>query len=151
MKKVLLTLCGAVLFTTLLTAPVLAGSPSWQSDLVCDLNGDWTFDDLDSQRPFAAILHPSGDLYVSKIFNLPPNTTFQTQIYCSQAGFGWNWLPNGTTDANGTLAAQRIKGFATSAALGGSGVCAGVQFNLYGYPPSAPPFVVNCAGGFKVP
>ncbi len=80
MKKVLLTLCGAVLFTTLLTAPVLAGSPSWQSDLVCDLNGDWTFDDLDSQRPFAAILHPSGDLYVSKIFNLPPNTTFQSQI-----------------------------------------------------------------------
>ncbi|WP_337288778.1 hypothetical protein [Candidatus Methylomirabilis sp.] len=33
MKKVFLTLCGAVLFTALLTAPALAGSPFWQSDL----------------------------------------------------------------------------------------------------------------------
>jgi hypothetical protein len=39
MKQVLLTLCGVVLFTTLLTVQALAGSPSWQSDLVCDY--DW--------------------------------------------------------------------------------------------------------------
>lgn len=149
MKQVLLTLCGVVLFTTLLTVQALAGSPSWQSDLVCDYDWQWTFDALGSQRPFAAILHPSGDLYVSKIFNLPPNTTFQSQIYCSQAGFGWNWLPNGTTDANGTLAAQRIKGFATNATLGP--ICGGVRFDLYGYPPSSPPFFVHCVGGFKTP
>lgn len=149
MRRVLVSLCGALLFTTLLSVSVMAGSPSWQSDLVCDVDWNGTFNVLGSQRPFVAILHPSGDLYISKIFGLPHNTAFQSTIWCGYGGY--NQSSAGTTDANGTLAAQRIKGFATSAALGGSGVCAGVQFNLYGYPPSAPPFVVNCAGGFKVP
>lgn len=87
--------------------------------------GNWIFDDLGSQRPFVAILHPSGDLYVSKIFNLPPNTTFQSQIWC---GSGSNQSPPVTTDADGTLAAQCHKGFVANAALGNPGTCAWVSF-----------------------
>jgi hypothetical protein len=71
MKKVLWTLCGVPLLTVLLTAPVM-GRPFWQSDLVCDLNGDFAFSDLSPQRPSAALLHPSGDLVVSRINGLSP-------------------------------------------------------------------------------
>jgi hypothetical protein len=123
MKKVLLTLCGAVLLMALLTAPALAG-PLWQSDLVCDVDGDDDFSDLSPQRPYAVIKPTTGDLWVSNIFGLPPNTNFLCELDCKFNDFAD--APCGRTDANGKLAAQIIKGFASEVL----GRCAGVSFDL---------------------
>jgi len=149
MKKVLLTLCGAVLLMALVTAPALAGSPFWQSDLVCNLNGNPTFGDPGDALPtrsFAAILHPSGDLYVSKIFlgSNFPTMDFDCDIQCSGAGL--ISVACGKTDVMGTLAAKRIKGVATKANIG-LGVCEDITFGLV---PSGGGSTV-CKAGFNTP
>ena len=72
MKKVLLTLCGAVLLTALLAAPALARL-FYQSDLVCDVNHNLDFFDAADAltiTPFARI-GSAGDLFV-KLRTLPP-------------------------------------------------------------------------------
>jgi hypothetical protein len=127
MKKVLFSLGGAVLLVALLTVPALAGSPFWQSDLNCSPPLP-----AGTRTPFAAILNPSGDLYVSKIFGLPnAGETFTCDITCFASG-DTNSQPCETTDAAFTLPAQRIKAFATNANLGFPGVCADVFFALSG-------------------
>jgi hypothetical protein len=132
----LLALCGVVVFATLtglLTAPAMA-QPFWRSDLVCDLNDDGTFDDLGrDQRPFAQIAFPTGDLYVSRILGLLPNTDFVCDVICVGSP-GFNRAPCGTTDANGTLKAQTLRRFASRVGLGlplPSDVCVGVDFQLF--------------------
>ena len=147
MKKVLFSLGVAVLFTVLLTAPALAGSPFWQSDLVCDTSGTPLSSDLAQQRPFAAILHPSGDLYVSKIFfgSSFSGKVFTPRITCGQ---GSTATPTPTplspraADLSGTLAARRIKGEGV-----GPGICTDLQFRLVTPPAPAPAAV--CVGGFN--
>jgi len=146
MKKVLFSLGVAVLFTVLLTAPALAGSPFWQSDLVCDLGGPPPgFSDLAPQRPFAAILHPSGDLYVSKIFF---GSSFSGKVFTPTITCGPGSTASSTAlspraaDLNGTLAARRIKGEGV-----GPGICTDLQFRLVTPPAPAPAAV--CVGGFN--
>jgi hypothetical protein len=124
MKKVLLTLCGAVLLMALLTAPAMASL--WRSDLVCDLNGDGMFSDLGQQRPYA-VIQGFGELYVSSIHGLPPNMPFTCAINCFFEG-GFLVADCGKTDANGRLPAQRIRGFLLP------GVCAGIDFFLVDTP-----------------
>jgi hypothetical protein len=140
MFKALSILGGVGLLMFLLAGPALA-RPFWQSDLTCDLDGDFTFGDLDPQlpRPFAEISYPTGDLYISKIYGLPPGTAFECTVSCWLAG-GFYTTPCGTSDAYGTLAAQRIK------AVVAGGVCAGVDFFLY--ETTGPAF---CVDGFTVP
>jgi len=115
MKKALWTLGGALLLTALLSAPAMA-RPFWQSDLVCTYPSPIT--------PYAVILNPSGDLSVSIIYGLPPNTAFDCAIRCGSGG--GNRVSCGTTDANGKLRQQRIAGFGDD--LGADEVCAQVEF-----------------------
>ena len=154
MKKVLVTLCGVVLLVALLTAPALAG-PFWLSDLVCDLDQDAVFgeepDDHLPTRPFASILSPSGDLYISQIFFGPRpdfvKADFECTIECGTIGGGT--FSCGKTDGKGTLPAQIIKRAASAASLVGLplvGVCADPSFTLFLSIGGA-----ACRGGFKAP
>jgi len=116
MRKALWTLGGAMLLTGLLSVPAMA-RPFWQSDLVCT-SGD------DHRRvaspvgptPYAVILAPSGDLSVSTIHGLPPDTKFKCVIECEDEGRNRAFC--GKTDANGKLSPQRIAGFASAEGLG---------------------------------
>ena len=76
MKKVLLTLCGAVLLTALLTTPALA-LVDYITPMVCSVAGRAG---LFAPSGSARILQPSGDLYV-KLF-LPPGTPAECNIIC---------------------------------------------------------------------
>lgn len=108
MKKVLLTLCGTLLLTALLSAPALA-LVDYITPMVCSVAG--------RIGPFVPsgetrILRPSGDLYV-KLF-LPPGTPAECSIRC----FGNPVAPApappvnsgaiavGTADAAGKLVAR---------------------------------------------
>jgi len=102
MKKVLFSLGVAVLFTVLLTAPALAGL-FYQSNLVCDLNSNNTFDAGDvppAVSPYIAytVIESDRSLFV-KLLGLPvgPGPSFVAnvgdhlfgQITCfDQGGFG---------------------------------------------------------------
>jgi hypothetical protein len=122
MRKVLGSLCGAVLLTSFLTAPAMASL--WQGDFVCDLDRDGTFSDLSPQRPYA-VIQGRGDVFVSSIHGLPPNTDFTCVIDCFLQG-GTDFFPCGRSDAVGRLRAQRPEGFRLP-----PGVCAGIDFFLF--------------------
>ncbi|MBZ0168066.1 hypothetical protein MELA_02419 [Candidatus Methylomirabilis lanthanidiphila] len=143
MKKVLLTLCGAVLLVALLITPALA-RPFWQSDLTCDFNDDLIFGEEFPARPFAVIKYPSGDLYVSTIRGLPKNTDFECVIRCNPTPTGDIFHVEdscGTSDANGVLPAQVIQRFATRANL--NEFCFQISFRIQNVDG-----VENCREGF---
>jgi hypothetical protein len=101
-----------------------AEATAWRSNLACELSGDGRFSDLAPQKPYAAILD-RGELYVSAIHGLPPNTAFTCLVGCFLEG-GFRSASCQTTDATGRLGPQRIQGF-----LPPGTVCAGIDFFLF--------------------
>ena len=119
MSKAFSILGAVAVLAVTLTAPAMA-RPFFQSDLVCDVTPtkDGVFTDLLPQRPEVVIQHPSGDLWISNVYGLPPNTGFLCQVFCLLGPGGSHEELCGVTDASGKLAAQRIKGFASKENLG---------------------------------
>jgi hypothetical protein len=133
MKQSVRALCGVVLIAVLPAAEAMA-RPFHQSDLVCDVDGDGDFDDLSRQRPYAVILAPAADLWVSTINGLPPSTPIDCLVICDAPPTGtvFNQDSCGTTDASGKLDVQRLSGFASAASLGltSGEVCADIRIEL---------------------
>jgi len=146
MRKVLWTLGGAVLLTALLSVPAMA-RPFWQSDLVC---GGEDASPV-GPTPYAVLLAPSGDLSVSTIYGLRPDTKFVCVISCEDEGF--NVAECGTSDANGKLRPQRIAGFASAAGLGldGGDACVEVEFAIVGVSHGHDKDHAACVAGFVPP
>jgi hypothetical protein len=96
MKKVLLTLCGAVLLMALLTAPALAQGKNYQTPMLCSITAGGFV-----ERGYAVILRPAGDLYI-RLLGVNRNTLFDAQIFCS----GFPLAPEtsaGMSDGGGKL------------------------------------------------
>jgi len=109
MKKVLLTLCGAVLLMVLLTAPALAGV-FYRTDMKCT-GGPFT-------TGFATIQEPSRDLTIS-LFGVTSGISFEAQITCfGPPGASSLVTPVGPSAGAPGKLVVRVKGLATAASLG---------------------------------
>jgi len=101
MKKVLLTLCGAVLLMALVTAPALAQvGKDYQTPMMCSFPGPGPTGPFVSSG-FAAILQPSGDLYVKLRF--PPGSPLPPPA-CQIRCFDGSADPNAASASSGPIA-----------------------------------------------
>jgi hypothetical protein len=111
MKRALWVVCCAVLLTVGLTVPAQS-RPHWQSNLVCDVNGDEVFTDLFGRpegTPYAQITGSRFDLYVSKIYlpDIAPHTPVSCEVFC-----GFPELAVGHVDARtGTIPCGETQDF----------------------------------------
>jgi len=117
MKKVLLTLCGAVLLMALLTAPVLAQGTNYQTPMKCSTTGTpASF----VEKGYAVILRPAGNLYISlKDLTSPDGTPFKAQIICFGPPQTFSPLtPAGLSAGAPGQLRVKVKGLATAPSLG---------------------------------
>jgi hypothetical protein len=116
MKKVLLTLCGAVLLMTLGALPALAQvGKNYQTPMMCG-----PFGGAFVERGYAVILRPAGNLFISLLgLASPVNTPFSARIICSGSPqpFPDPPTPAGFVGPGGKLKVI-VPGIATAAGLG---------------------------------